>query len=756
LAVVALALKAMSSWGSHILHHLSLLPPVLAAGCTSAPPPEPAAPLPPPPPPITSAPEPPKPPEFKPDPPDARAGLSEFRPLVAASATGMIALRDEQLVAFGKGVITHGRLTPPSGYAQPPCLMGGLTRERCAFFRVASWVRPPVGLGYFGAIQESAVGTWSPLRPSPAPWVTLSPGREVAYAIRNTPGLTIDTIDEKGEIKTIFDASSTPELGSPRVVELPQKLVIVGAESNENELQVYLLKRDGEGKFQLTPGPSTGVYLLPPGATAAWARGMIAARKRVGYGLWAAAPSLDAKGEPEDAFYLAWTEVIPPAKYTPAGVAPKKRSAKNGCGRSSRPLSDLSVEKKVHVMKFNGDGKRTEDRILPGISFSPEDEDLALTLVPTSYGYMLNGALHGRDGRPKGDTAGDARHAEGLAASPPIPAPPFQRILSAAYDQKQGEGLILIAEENHQVALRFDATGGLLGNPIPLENSLQNPTINASLFAMAGASWGALERNATGVQAITGPQAGKVIPLRSEQSWSFQGGRAWILPLDDAQLQVVRYVTLTPAARTSFGIDENERAPVFMPLMAQVNLSTGESTPWQAAPGWLDGEKKPRLRDVSWVGRGASGQLLFFGSNEKGQRELHQLSGDEWAKPTPIGDGAESSAAHVLHVWKDHTILLDDSNSIATWLNKGLTVQIGKRFGHSVYNRNPGPLLAPGEFLMTGEASPPVKIDPAMKPLYGTCPASFATGPQRVVLVCSEPPDGKTPGARVGTRVLRF
>jgi hypothetical protein len=744
----------MSSWGSHILRHLSVLPPVLAAGCTSAPPPEPAAPLPPPPP-TASAPEPPKPPEFKPDPPDAKAGLSEFRPLVAAAATGMITLRDEQLVAFGKGVISQGSLRPPSGYAQPPCLMGGQPGKHCVFFRVAPWARPPVGLGYFGAIQESAVGTWSPLRPSPAPWATLSPGREFAYAIRNTSGLTIDTVDEKGEIKTIFDAPSAPELGSPRVIELPQKLVVLGLESNENELQVHLLKRDGEGKFQQTMGPSVGVYLLPPGATAAWARGMIAARRKAGYGLWAAAPSLDAKGEPEDAFYLAWTEVIPPAKYTPAGVAPKKRGAKNGCGRSSRPLSDLSVEKKVHVMKFNGDGKRTEDRVLSGISFAAEDDDLALTLVPTSYGYTLNGAPYGRDGRPKSDTP-TAPRTEGLAASPPIPAPPFQRILSAAYDQKQGEGLLLITEENHQVALRFDATGDLLGNPISLENSLQNTAINASLFAMAGASWGALERNATGVQVLTGPQAGKTIPLRSEQSWSFQGGRSWILPLDDAQLQAVRYVALTPAARASFGIDENERAPVFMPLTARVNLATGESTPWQAVPGWLDGEKKPRLRDVLWVGRGASGQLVFFGSNEKGQRELHQLSGDEWAKPAPIGDGAESSAAHVLQVWKDHTILLDDSNSIATWLNKGLTVQIGKRFGHSIYNRNPGPLLAPGEFLMTGEASPPVKIDPAMKPLYTTCPASFATGPQRVVLVCSEPPDGKTPGARVGTRVLRF
>jgi hypothetical protein len=618
-------------------------------------------------------------------------------------------------------------------------------------------VRTPVGLGYLGAIQESALGAWSPLRPTPVAWTSVSAGREVAYGVHGTSGLTIDTIDEKGEIKPFVEAPTfAPELGFTKVIELPQKWVVVGVNGDENELTIVPLKQGDGGKLSPAGATGAGIYLLPPGSTAAWARGMIAARKKPGYGAWTAAPALDAKGEPDASFYVAWTEVNPPAKYTPAGVAPKKFGAKNGCGRSSRSLSDLSVDKKVHVTRFNADGKRIEDRVVPGVIFPPEDEDLRLSLIPTSYGYALNGAPYGRDGRPKGDTPKEARPTEGLLASPPLTAPPFQRVLSASYDQKQGEGLILVAEENHQVALRFDATGELLGSPIPLETSVVPPAMNQEILALAGSSWGALERSANGIQVLTGPQAGKTIALRSEQSWLLRGGRSWVLPLDDEQIEVARYIPIPPAARASLGFEEKDRSPAYLPLVARVNLKTGEASPWQPVPGWFDGEKKPRLQGVTWIGRGASGQLLFFGTNEKNQGELHQLAKNEWAKATAIGDGAEPSTAHVMSVWKDHAILFDEGNSIASWLGKGLTVQIGRRFGQSAYNRNPGPLLRPGELALTGDASAPVKVDAAVKAAYNDCPATFATGPQRLVLVCVNPPDGKTPGARVGTRVLRF
>jgi len=749
----------MSPWGSHIARHIAALSPLLVAGCTAAPPPEPAAPLPPPPAPASTTPPPPRPPAPKPGPPGAAAGLTGFHPLVAAAATGSVTLGNEQFVAFGKGVLATGTLIP-IGLASPECLLGDLPRAQCRFLRVASWARSPVGWGFLGPVNESSVGPWSGLVQLKSSWSSLSPGREVVYAVHSSSGLTVDSVNDKGEITTLVAAPSySPDLTTTQVVELPQRLVVAGTDS-ENELTIVPLQKGEGGKS--TPGEAikTGVTLLPAGATAAWARNLASPRKKIGYGGWAVAPSLDAKGEPEPSFYLAWTEVMPPAKYTPAGVAPRKKGGKNGCGRGSRSLADVSVEKRVHVARFNADGKRSEDKVVAGVTFAPEDEELKLSLIPTSYGYVLNGVPHGRDGLAKREPT-EARPTESLSASPAIPAPPLQKIDAVEFDQKRGEGLAIVTEGDHQLALRFDATGDPVGAPIPIEGHLQvGQQLRRRSLAAAGDAWGALETPASTLQILTGPAAGKRVTIPSEQSWLLEGGLSWVIPADDENVDVVRYVPLPSSVRESLGLDP-KAGHMSGPLLARVNLKRGEASPWQLVNGWYDGEKKPRLRHLSWVGRGAEGQLQFFGPADDKHAELHNLIKDDqnkldWGKSISMGEGVHPGNSSVVPVWKDNAVVFDDSNSVVSWLSKGLTVQVGRNLQHNYGPRNAGPLLRPGDMALTGEASEPVKLDAAVKKSFNNCPASFASGPRRLVLVCVEPPDAKTPGARVGTRVVRF
>lgn len=152
LAREVLAWVVMSPWGSHIARHIAALSPLLVAGCTAAPPPEPAAPpAPSAGPGLYDAPR-PGPPELKPEPPGAAAGLTGFHPLVAAAATGSVTLGNEQFVAFGKGVLATGTLIP-IGLASPECLLGGLPRPVPLLARRLVGA-VPVGWGFLGARQR--------------------------------------------------------------------------------------------------------------------------------------------------------------------------------------------------------------------------------------------------------------------------------------------------------------------------------------------------------------------------------------------------------------------------------------------------------------------------------------------------------------------------------------------------------------------------------------------------------------------------
>lgn len=745
--------------GNHSFFYLYLLS-GLTLSCSPTPPPIPASP----PPPISSVPltsTAPPAPEWKEDPPGTQPGLTPFTPLLSTTATSSISLQNEQFAAFKGGVISIGNLKLINRGRLSGCLLSGISSQQCNFIRTATWKHPPTGLEYYGNIPEDAIESWSPLLQKDNDWDFLSSGHNVVYGFRSTTGFSIDTINEKGEIKEIASVPNyNSDLSFLRIIELPSSLILIGI-FNSNEVGIVPLQTQRNGNWVPVDRITTGLTILPEGATADWARSSIIGRKKVGYGSWTAAPSLNEKGEPESSFYLAWTEVIPPAKYTPAGVAPKKLSAKHGCGRSSRPLTDISVEKRVHVTRFNAQGKRIQDQVLSHISFQPFDTELALSLVPTDYGYLLNGLPHDRHGKLKKDLP-PTPVPDSILSSSPLAAFPSQTLATAAYDEKHGEGIALISEKDRQVVLRFDGTGEPLGEPIPLNTRVAVSSLPQESLVLAGTSWVALHPNASEIQVLTGPLAPKTIPLRSEQSWLLKGGPSWILPLDDEQIEVIRYVSLPPSAQASLGLDEKDSPP--FPLLARVNLKTGEATTWKILSSWLDNEQTPRLSILRWVGRDAEGQLLFFGTHKKkaaeGERaeersELYRFSGEEWSTPTQLGDGADSSMSTVFKVWKDNIVIFNNPTGLASWINKGLSLQFEGKISIQL-GQNLGPIIPLGWRVLTGDAEI-MKLPDAPPPsVVATCPASFATAPHRLVLVCIDAPDQKIPGLRVGTRTLRF
>ncbi|MCU0654618.1 MAG: hypothetical protein MUF64_04800, partial [Polyangiaceae bacterium] len=659
-----------------------------------------------------------------------------------------VQLRDEKLVSFGKGVLAQGSLVG-SGYPTR-CLVRGVSAERCQFLRVAPWTKPPTDMGYFGPIPESIVGAWSAPLPAETAWTSLSPGREVVYGVRGDEGLIIDVINEKGEARKLVELG-VRDIASTRVLELPTQLAVLGVDAGDLEMRVIGLKSEG-GQPEATSDKGMGLHMLPPNANAAWAREVIKRTGKVGYGAWTAAPSLNAKGEPEDAFYLAWTQVIPPAKYTPAGVAPRKRGAKNGCGMPSRPLFDVSVEKKVHVSRYSLAGKRLDDRVLPDVTFAADDTELALHLVPTSYGYVLNGRPRGRDGALKKDAPAELPPGDGLARSPGIPAVPSQSIETAVYDQTRGEGLVMIGEEKRVFFQRFDGTGEPVGAPIsPGDQLLHQHTIGTENMALAGSSWAILARSDT-VLALTGPLAGKTIELKGESEQELTGSQAWMIPADDEHVEVIFQARLRPEDQKTLGIPQDKRVSTReAPFLTRVNLKTGQASPYKILPGWFDDEWKPRLRRLQWVGRGKNEQVLFFGLQD-GKAQLHRFAGRSWSEPTLVSD-APAYQGWVVSSWKDRVVLFDGDQSKAHWLLREQSSPIAQQLNLHRPPRNPGPWI-PSASLALAEAVEPLPSTP--KGLAEQCPASFATGPRRVVLLCREPQDARTPGLRAGTRVLRF
>jgi hypothetical protein len=243
----------------------------------------------------------------------------------------------------------------------------------------------------------------------------------------------------------------------------------------------------------------------------------------------------------------------------------------------------------------------------------------------------------------------------------------------------------------------------------------------------------------------------KTIELKSEWEQELTGNEAWMIPTDDEHVEVIFRARLRREDQQALGIPQDKRVSTReAPLLTRVNLKTGQASPYKILPGWFDDEWKPRLQRLQWVGGGKGEQVLFFGLQD-GKAQLHRFAGRSWSEPTLFSD-APDHRGWVVSSWKDRVVLFGGDQSKAHWLLREQSSPIAQQLDLRPL-RNPGPWI-PSASLVLAEAVEPLPSTP--KGLAEQCPASFATGPRRVVLLCREPQDARIPGLRAGTRVLRF
>jgi hypothetical protein len=739
------------TWGRLLLTEIATV--VLVGGCQPPPPETPPAPPPPPPPPVVEAP--PVRPGDMPDPPGAASGLGALSPLFAEQKAGTRAIKENEQVTFGKGLVAYVDLQDSRMHGgEPACPVQGFTREDCRFLRVAPFAQPvPMGTWRLG--RSAGAGAWSALVPARHRWGSLSPGQDVVYAVRRDGSLTIDTINEKGEESAFLDSTSLPVLRSVDVLELKDTLQVVAVDEN-GQLAVVPVSRGAAPKAGALN--ELKISVSDPDDGANQARYRISQGMKVMYGSWVSSPLLDKQGSVDGHWLLAWVEAIPPPKYTPAGVPFKGKGgratkAKHGCGRGSRPLFDASVEKKTHLMRMSPAGKVVEEKIIappPGEYRENSGVASALAVQPFPGGFELGGQRYTNElGAFSGEPPQTTPPAGGALPRPPFEATVGPSIVAAAYDVPSGEGIVIGQQDETYVAQLFNAIGEGVGAPFKIPGKFQFAERSIPTLARVGGSWVALEDNHHGIRVLNGEgdRAGQRIELNGQSGFPLGLVRA-----DDSNVQLIMSSWSGMRELTVYNIDvPNRTLTTATQGSSRVLLSTEVPT---------------------HVAQITPGAITILGARPNETPVIGQLDASgRWQETSlKLGDQVGTpKKAHVHPVWGDAVVVVEgDKGSMAFWAKAGgsaplaalgpVAAEATKKPSHPNDNdihHEYGPFVHGGAFLL-----PPTPGDVAatggdLARTLANCPYALPTGPKRTVLVCAEPIDATSLGTRVGLRVYR-
>lgn len=466
-----------------------LLPALGACGPAQGPAPEPPRPLPPAPASSSVA-------VVAPPPPPAAPTLSPPR-LVKALESHLSEVVVEHRFAHAPGfAMALADLRQPFG----PCVVGNPTCTLVSFAK-----------GTHGRTFDDVPQGLGPMGPATAPkerWLDLSSGKSHVFGLRvSKEGSHLDAIDADGKAATFLDAPGV-RLARARVLELATRTVLVGeSEGRPATLRVFGIETAG-GKGRLTEERRLkyAVTLPRPGGTlgAQRAREAAASGDRALWPPYRVVPLLDDAGKETDGWALVAVEVVAPPPTWPEGKPHLRRGAKDGCGKMSRPLSDVSVDKRIHVVRFEGT-TLVSDRVVRSDVKKDNDKD-ALLVAPKPGGALeIDGRLHGSDDKPKGK----AGHAEPPRA-PVVPgtesptAPLTAVAAGMGYDPDAKEGLYVFSVGLDLAAVRFDDEGKPRGEAFLAGRSGTPHHV--------GGDW--IVTDAFGVSYLTGLHEGRVLEHR--------------------------------------------------------------------------------------------------------------------------------------------------------------------------------------------------------------------------------------------------
>jgi hypothetical protein len=630
---------------------------------------------------------------------------------------------------YGRGVFFHAH-AEPSSYAIPPCALknGG---EHCGLFSLSTTGTSPPDGGW-AALPEPAGTQRSAFLPSADRWTSFSPGRDGVYAFA-MQSRKIHRIDDRGRVSVFLEDAILEEASIVHVFEVGGGVRVLFSADLETFL-AEVIPGDEKKPGHLGARIPSPMAFLPQWRQSAQGIRQIAEGKKMP--LIGTPTAVSLPGD-KDGWALLWAEGLAPPYDWPKdkpfkSKSKSKRGAKNECGGpSSRPLSDRSIEKRLHITRFRGITQVSDVVVKSTNDF---EEARSIVAVATDRGIELNGVTY------------DLKGKEVARRTVPRPAAPVSLELavdegpiSLAYDPGSQQGLVMLRRGRELWSRRFDAEGKFLGEAIPFKEQEEDPREPVRIDGR----WYAVEGFKNQVLSL---EEGRAFPVEGKETPSAlvaQGpGKALVLTRTNTVLRgnsldlrggsVGPAITLMPWDHAEFNLDQALLLPAAPPTPARIVAVRYDRNSRKA----ISVEQAPLVEGAAWA------KLWEIEPDVPDFLGLYEVPGDIVA------------------------VLSSREKTTLRWLRAGKSVsREGPELAPlpasgGVHARQLSAILAAGAeekkhrwALLPGAPVAPFLGDSSPEVL-GECAHGVRTGPGRVVLLCGEGGPVERPSRRIGLRAL--
>lgn len=235
------------------------------------------------------------------------------------------------------------------------------------------------------------------------------------------------------------------------------------------------------------------------------------------------------------AWAMVWLEAIPPGRRITSSLG-----SRNGCGHPSRSLSDPSVDKKLHITRFQGVSQTSDKVVLRTRKFSIG------SVEATPAGVEINGTTYDRQGKktgavrptPAAPAVASVEQGELFwkTEQGQIPWSADEEPLGAEFDAASGQGVVLVRASERLFFRRFDAQGRLLGEAMLHPH---RPPRGPVRLARAGARWLVLDPASETIAVLGGAIGSTPVQTGGVVDFASGPGHARLIKRQDGQLIAV-------------------------------------------------------------------------------------------------------------------------------------------------------------------------------------------------------------------------
>jgi hypothetical protein len=521
-----------------------------------------------------------------PDPPTAAKGVSSWRRLITKVPKVDVPFQDVTVVPFGEGVVMLVEPLVKADTNHKYCLFSTISYKDCHFLRVARWNSLPQSPFFYHrrAIADQPLSPWSSWIPISSKWTHYYAINNLVYGIEVGKSLKIETIDSHGSIKPFLETKDIPIRNRFKILTTAHGRLMIGEDENR-QLQTVALSPNSS-TWRVGENHRLEITNLSTHHVANDLRVLKRTNKFISYGTWDAATLLDkTTGKPSDQVLVAWTEVVPPQKYSPIGTRPRKKKwgSKNGCGYASRSLNDASVKHLTHVTSLNESGEKIADKI---VHLPDSSENLAdypeLYLTPTVTGSDLNGIAFTHQGSINKNPD---------QQPPPIPkqawkVPSFktreiQSIREVTYSQDCDQGAILYSDGKDYYSQIFSALGDPIGEPHKQELRWYANEGDA-FFVCVEKQWGIFQPSTRKLRMFSGPFANTQTEVPSQEN-TLGVYPIMMIPKDNKSLWIIalgfgRFPTYTSEPGKHYNFYYNKETLFF----SEIDLDSRQTLGWKS------------------------------------------------------------------------------------------------------------------------------------------------------------------------------